>query len=102
LYQASSQGLEKLASEPPRIDLDTYVVLIAEPLEPAAASALAAFLRKQPPAWMLRTHGRFRLLIAYSKRGLADDLERTVATEAKTATAVAVLRVDDQVFPLNL
>lgn len=102
LYQASPAGLEKLASDAPRVDRDAYLVLIAEPLEPAAVSALAAFVRKHPPAWMLRTHGRFRLVIAYSRRDLADDLERTVATAATTAAAVTVLRVDDQEFPLRL
>ncbi len=102
LYQASPQGIEKLIAEGIEVQPGVYLVLIQEPLTPAAASAMAAFVRDDPPIWMLRIHGRYRLAIAYPDSTVADALERDVVTAAGAAEAAAVVRVDRQEFPLNL
>ena len=102
LYQATPQGLDRLADDAAHVDPGKYLVLIAESAVPAAMSALATFVNRTPPTWMVRGHGRYRLIVAYDESRVADALEAEVSKAAGDAITASVLRVDRQEFPLLL
>ncbi len=98
LYRASAKGLGRLAAEPATLEPNTYVVLIEDQLPPTAASVLAIFVREEPPMWMFRMHGSYRLVVAYADSTVADALERRV-TRASSPTAAIVVHADQLRFP---
>jgi hypothetical protein len=102
LYQVSQQGTQALLHDPPLVHPDNYLVLIADSLDPKACHALTEFVWETTPLWMVRVHGRFRLIVAYADQLLADGLQAAVNDAAQTGIAAILVRVDQQRVPRQL
>jgi DNA-binding MarR family transcriptional regulator len=102
IYGLGAVGQTMLTRTPVTIDGGESIVLIRDQLDQDAAHALRDYVQAQPPAWLLRVYGSYRLLIAYEDERLADGLELRVNHAAGGATAAAVLRAGGQRLPLDL
>lgn len=102
LYETTDQGLERLAAQSPRLEPNDYALFVQDPLPPAALRVLAEFVRANPPTSMVRTHGRYRLVITYRDSSLTDALEEQLAQAANATSVAIVVRIDEQRFPSRL
>ena len=100
-YEATQQGLDRLASEPVLLEPNTYLVLIRDKLDPSAASVIAAFVQIHPPLWIFRLHGRYRLAVAYRDSSSADTLEQGINQADGSASAASVVRADQVRLPVQ-
>ena len=102
VYHLAAVGQAALRRAPVTIEAGESIVLIRDQLDPDAALTLSDYVRAQPPAWLLRVHGTYRLLVAYEDERLADELELRVNRAAGSAAAAAVVQVGGQRLPLDL
>lgn len=102
VYRLAAGGQAVLAQVPVTIEKGECLVLIRDRLDLDAVRALSEYVRQQPPAWLLRVHGSYRLLVAYEDERSADELEQRVNQAAGKATAAAVLRAGGQRVPDDL